>query len=62
MNKKDNKETSQKENQEVVVLEGPIEEYEKVASLIGTAFRNRKRKEKEYKREKQEGKDTAVDL
>jgi len=47
VNKKDNKETSQKENQEVVVLEGPIEEYEKVASLIGTAFRNRKRKEKE---------------
>ena len=36
-----------KENAEIVVLDGPIEEYEKVASLIGNAFRNRKKKEKE---------------
>lgn len=37
----------EKEEASKVVLDGPIEEYKKVASMIENAFRNRKKKEKE---------------
>ncbi|EAR88819.1 tetratricopeptide repeat protein (macronuclear) [Tetrahymena thermophila SB210] len=50
--KEDQQSKNNQNKEEEVVLEGPIEEYEKVASLIGGAFRKKKQREKEEEQQK----------